>query len=88
MHENPPLLKDGMRKCGLVKKLSAAADYISAQFNKTNARVEIQHFSTAAALSPDSKFRNLSAHFGPQEGARIVIGAHYDEPCKGSLHCQ
>lgn len=84
---NPAALEQHVRKLAIdffprndehPEKLDAAADYILAQFKKTNARVEIQPFSTATALSPDAKFRNLSAHFGPQEGPRFVIGAHYD----------
>lgn len=60
------------------EKLEATADYILEQFRNTNARVEVQLFSTSTTTSIESEFRNLSAHFGPEKGSRIVIGAHYD----------
>ncbi len=60
------------------EKLNAVADYILDQFNNAGARVEVQKFSIATATSQDAEFRNLSGHYGPETGPRIVIGAHYD----------
>lgn len=60
------------------EKLEATADYIVEKFKESNGRVVIQHFETATTLSPQAKFRNVSSHYGPESGPRIVIGAHYD----------
>lgn len=60
------------------ENLNQSADYILEHFQKAGARVEEQHFSVSTTSDPDAKFRNLSAHFGPKNGPRIVIGAHYD----------
>ncbi len=60
------------------ENLNQSADFILVHFKKAGARVEEQHFSVSATGDPDAKFRNLSAHFGPESGPRIVIGAHYD----------
>lgn len=60
------------------EKLNATADYILDQFKNAGARVEVQRFAIATATSQDAWFRNLSGHYGPETGPRIVIGAHYD----------
>lgn len=54
-------------------KLDAAADYVHAQLAKSGARVIEQVYQ-----ADDIKARNISVHFGPAAGERLVIGAHYD----------
>lgn len=55
------------------RELNLAADYIRNQFEQTRARVSVQNFATE-----DGKYRNIIAHFGPDSGPVLVIGAHYD----------
>ncbi len=83
---NPADLEHHVRKLAIdffprspyqTEKLNLSADYILAHFRKTKARVEEQHFSVSTTTDSKAKFRNLSAHFGPKNGPRIVIGAHY-----------
>lgn len=53
--------------------LHVAATYIEEELRRYSDRVEVQPFT----VRRDS-YRNVSALFGPAEGERIVIGAHYD----------
>jgi hypothetical protein len=55
------------------RNLFLAGDYIEAAFRKSGARVSEQAF--AADGEP---YRNIFAHFGPEAGPLLVIGAHYD----------
>ncbi len=51
----------------------AAASYIQAQLQQRGGRVQRQSFSVDG-----SRFDNVIADFGPADGARIIVGAHYD----------
>jgi hypothetical protein len=53
--------------------LNRAADYIKAEFGKLNCRVTEQPF-----VVDGRRYRNIIACFGPTEGERVVVGAHYD----------
>lgn len=53
--------------------LNAAAAYIEAELRRYSDRVEVQSFTAHGDM-----FNNVSAMFGPADGERIVIGAHYD----------
>src|SRR5262249_50252007 len=53
--------------------LDRTADYIRAAFQRSSARVSEQ----PVAFERGS-YRNVIASFGPAEGERIVVGAHYD----------
>ncbi len=55
------------------RNLNLAANYIHDQFKRTRARVSVQEFETE-----DRKYKNIIAHFGPDSGPVLVIGAHYD----------
>lgn len=50
-----------------------ARDYILEHLQRAGARVELQDFPTAAG-----SYQNVVAHFGPADGPRYVIGAHFD----------
>jgi len=53
--------------------LHATADYISRELERTGARVEEQVYRVDA-----TSYRNISAFYGPTNGPRIIVGAHYD----------
>ncbi len=53
--------------------LDRVANYIRSEFSRTKASVSEQPFSVAG-----NQYRNVIARFGPAEGPRIVVGAHYD----------
>src|SRR5262249_8800799 len=53
--------------------LDRAADYIRAELQRSSARVMDQAF-----VFEGYSYRNVIASFGPAEGERIVVGAHYD----------
>ncbi|RAK65675.1 M28 family peptidase [Hymenobacter edaphi] len=53
--------------------LNRAADYIKAEFGKLGCRVTEQAFTVAGR-----RYRNVIACFGPTDGERVVVGAHYD----------
>jgi len=50
-----------------------ALDYLTAQLRAAGGRIERQEFST-----PAGPYENVIAHFGPEDGPRYVIGAHFD----------
>ena len=56
-----------------IENLDRAADYIHAEFAKSSAIVTEQVYTMDG-----SNFRNISATFGPAQGERVVVGAHYD----------
>lgn len=62
-------------------QLDKAADYIRAEFKRAGGRIADQPF---AALN--ATYRNVIASFGPEDGERIVVGAHYDacDPLPGA----
>ncbi|UOQ55060.1 M28 family peptidase [Hymenobacter cellulosivorans] len=53
--------------------LNKAADYIKAEFDKLDCRVQEQPFR-----ADGQQYRNIIASFGPAEAERIIVGAHYD----------
>jgi Zn-dependent M28 family amino/carboxypeptidase len=61
-----------------------AAQYISNEFMAAGAEV-----STQEIIVRGVKYKNIIARFGPQDGALIVVGAHYDShgnAAAGALH--
>lgn len=56
-----------------LQSLNKAADYIKAEFSKLGCRVTEQPFTIDGR-----RYRNIVACFGPAEGERVVVGAHYD----------
>lgn len=56
-----------------VQNLEKAADHIRRVFQDCGARVEDQVYEVKGR-----SYRNVIAHFGPPQGARVVVGAHYD----------
>lgn len=53
--------------------LNQAADYLRAEFARAGCRVTEQPFT-----ADGRRYRNIIACLGPAEGARVVVGAHYD----------
>ena len=54
--------------------LDRAADYIAAGLREAGARVTEQVYAVEGA----GRYRNVIGSFGPDAGARVVVGAHYD----------
>ena len=55
------------------ENLDRAAAWIRRELEDAGGRVEDQPFKARGAV-----YRNAIAHFGPERGERIVVGAHYD----------
>jgi hypothetical protein len=53
--------------------LNKCADYISDHFSQAGAVVSEQTYEVKG-----NTYRNVIANFGPTDGSRIVVGAHYD----------
>lgn len=53
--------------------LNKAADYIKETFSKQDCRVSEQIFQVEG-----SNYRNIICSFGPENGERVILGAHYD----------
>jgi Zn-dependent M28 family amino/carboxypeptidase len=53
--------------------MNAASRFIASQFKKFSSRVFTQEFTFAG-----QRFANVGVVFGPSDGSRIIIGAHYD----------
>lgn len=56
-----------------VDNLARVAEYVRDQLERTAARVEDQPFVAAGR-----EYRNVRALLGPEDGPRVVVGAHYD----------
>ena len=56
-----------------IENLNATADYITQQLQQHSERVSQQEFQVDG-----NTYRNIVAYFGPQQGERIIVGAHYD----------
>jgi len=56
-----------------VERLDKCAAYIFDAFGKASDRVEYEPYSVNG-----KEYRNVICSFGPREGARIIVGAHYD----------
>lgn len=50
-----------------------AITYITEQLRAAGGRVVLQDFSTLSG-----NYQNVIAHFGPEQGSRYVVGAHFD----------
>ena len=61
------------RNCYNLESLNKAADYIKGAFEKLHCLVSEQPFT-----ADGRRYRNIIASFGPPDGARIIVGAHYD----------
>lgn len=57
--------------------LNATADYIKQHMQSYSDDVSEQTFTI-----DNVKYRNIISYFGPKNGARIIIGAHYDSCCQ------
>lgn len=55
------------------ERLSPVADFIEGELAAHTERIDDQPYAVDGAC-----VRNVIARFGPQDGARIVVGAHYD----------
>ncbi|MGG9962310.1 M28 family peptidase [Ferruginibacter sp. SUN106] len=53
--------------------LDSIANYIRLEFLKSSDRVAIQQFGVS-----NQSYSNIIASFGPEDGERIIVGAHYD----------
>ena len=51
----------------------SAIEYIAAHLRAAGGRVELQPITTRTGL-----YQNVVAHFGPEQGTRYVVGAHFD----------
>jgi hypothetical protein len=56
-----------------LEALNKAADYISGEFEKTGGKVSEQPFEVEGNI-----YKNIICSFGPEDGERIILGAHYD----------
>lgn len=56
-----------------ISSLDRAAEYIFKEFAKCTERVEYQVFK-----ADGNEYKNVIAAFGPENGERLVVGAHYD----------
>ncbi len=61
------------RDCGHADNLDQTAAYLSEQLRNVGGRISEQTFVVDGITR-----RNVIARFGPEEGSRIVVGAHYD----------
>lgn len=55
------------------ESLNEISIYIEDQFKKLDCRIQIQPFKVAG-----KEYTNVIASFGPGEGERLIVGAHYD----------
>jgi len=56
-----------------IKTLDTVATYIQTELLKCSNRIDIQAFEVN-----ERSYKNIIASFGPQNGERIIVGAHYD----------
>jgi Zn-dependent M28 family amino/carboxypeptidase len=56
-----------------LESLDRAAAWIRRELQEAGGKVEDQAFEAKGSV-----YRNVLAHFGPETGERIVVGAHYD----------
>jgi hypothetical protein len=56
-----------------VENLDRVAGYVMTLFRDAGARTEEQVYRVGGRV-----YRNVTGHFGPDHGPRIVVGAHYD----------
>lgn len=53
--------------------LDSIASYIKNEFSKCSNRVSLQNFEAY-----ERQYKNIIASFDPEDGERVIIGAHYD----------
>ena len=53
--------------------IARCADYIRKHFQAAGAVVSSQEYTASSAT-----YENIVAHFGPETGRRVIVGAHYD----------
>ncbi len=75
LHKHVEFLCNQMppRNCDNPEVLERAAKYIADAFERSGGRVERQVFRAGKGT-----YENVVASFGPKDGARLIIGAHYD----------
>lgn len=56
-----------------INNLNNAADYIKQQFELYGHKVVEQKFKIK-----DVEYRNILVHLGPENGSKVIVGAHYD----------
>ncbi|WMJ74613.1 M28 family peptidase [Cytophagaceae bacterium ABcell3] len=56
-----------------ISVLNDLSDYIYQEFSRLHCQTFFQEFTV-----DDRCYRNVIASFGPEKGARVVLGAHYD----------
>jgi len=56
-----------------INRLNECAEYIFKEFEKASNHVEYQKY-----LADEKEYKNVICSFGPREGERIIVGAHYD----------
>lgn len=56
-----------------ITSLNEAANYVKTQFELLELPVEEQLFTVG-----DETYKNIVSYYGPKNGKRIIIGAHYD----------
>jgi hypothetical protein len=61
------------RNVAHVASLNRTADYIHQNFKDAGCRTSVQDYRAW-----DNEYKNVICSFGPEEGERIVVGAHYD----------
>jgi hypothetical protein len=61
------------RNADNLDSLKRSADYITGELSKTGCRLGVQRF-----VHNGKTYENIICSFGPEEGERIVVGAHYD----------
>jgi Zn-dependent M28 family amino/carboxypeptidase len=59
------------------ENLQRMAIYLKKRFEEAGARTELQEY-----VVDEHKYYNVIASFGPNQGERLIIGAHYDTCCK------
>jgi len=63
----------GPRTYNNVDVLDTVAERIRNEFQKNTDRVSFQNYAVE-----EKQYKNVIASFGPEEGERIIVGAHYD----------
>jgi Zn-dependent M28 family amino/carboxypeptidase len=56
-----------------LSSLNRSAQYIEDQFRLYTHRIDIQKYDVSSG-----EVKNIIASFGPEDGSRIIVGAHYD----------
>ena len=76
LHAHVRMLSEtlGPRHWQSPENLDRAAAYIVKQLIRYGGRVTEQVYAVERA----GRFRNVVASFGPQQGPRVIVGAHYD----------